>query len=80
MEEAEDRGDERALRAARNTRVVLEDRKEVQFAWVDSVFWERWIRTTFGIDVAKGERVVIVDQDVSLHSTYLPYFSILTII
>jgi protein disulfide-isomerase len=69
MEEAEDRGDERALRAARNTRVVLEQGREVKFAWVDSVFWERWIRTTYGVDVADGERVVIVDQDVS---SYFP--------
>jgi protein disulfide-isomerase len=52
----------------------------VQFAWVDSVFWERWIRTTFGIDVAKGERVVIVDQDVSLHNTKCPYSSRLTFV
>jgi len=41
------------------------DRPQVGFAWVDGVFWERWIRTTYGIDVNQnGERVVINDEDV----------------
>jgi protein disulfide-isomerase len=65
LEEARDRGDERAESRARNTRVELESRKEVKFAWVDGVFWERWIKTTYGIDVADGEKVVIIDQEVS---------------
>jgi protein disulfide-isomerase len=67
MEEAKDRNDERALSRARNTRVELESKQEIKFAWVDGVFWERWIRTTYGIDVADGgEKVVIIDEDVSL--------------
>jgi hypothetical protein len=29
------------------------------------VFWERWIRQTYGIDVSKdGEKVIINDEDV----------------
>lgn len=70
MEEADDRGDERALRAARNTRITLEERSEVKFAWVDGVFWERWIRTTFGIFPAEGEKVVIYDAEVSTPSQH----------
>lgn len=67
IEEAEDRGDQRALRAAKSIRVSMDraDRKEVAFAWVDGVFWQRWIRTTYGIDVKDGERVIINDEDVS---------------
>lgn len=67
IEEAEDRGDQRALRAAKSIHVNMEsaDRKEVAFAWVDGVFWQRWIRTTYGIDVKDGERVIINDEDVS---------------
>lgn len=67
IEEAEDRGDQRALRAAKSIRVSMDraDRKEVSFAWVDGVFWQRWIRTTYGIDVKDGERVIINDEDVS---------------
>jgi protein disulfide-isomerase len=67
IEEAEDRNDQRALRAAKNIRINMDrsDRKEVGFAWVDGVFWERWVRTTYGIDVREGEKVVINDEDVS---------------
>lgn len=68
IEEAEDRGDQRALRAAKSIRVNMDktDRKPVAFAWVDGIFWQRWIRTTYGIDIKDGERVVINDEDVSI--------------
>jgi protein disulfide-isomerase len=64
IEEAEDRNDQRALRAAKQIRINMDDieRREVGFAWVDGVFWERWVRTTFGISVADGERVVVNDE------------------
>ena len=68
IEEAEDRNDQRALRNAKTMRINMDrsDRKEVVFAWVDGVFWERWIRTTYGIAVKnEGEKVVINDEDVS---------------
>lgn len=66
IEEAEDRNDQRALRAAKSIRIQIseDDKKQVGFAWVDGVFWERWIRTTYGIDVRNGERVIINDEDV----------------
>lgn len=73
IEEAEDRDDQRALRQAKSMVIsITEDsfRKGVHFAFVDGVFWERWIRSTYGIDVSKGERVVINDEDVS----HLPFF------
>ncbi|KAI9783512.1 MAG: hypothetical protein M1839_003682 [Geoglossum umbratile] len=65
IEEAEDRSDQRALRSAKSMRVDMDDseRREVGFAWVDGVFWERWIRTTYGVEVKNGERVVINDED-----------------
>ena len=70
IEEAEARDDERALRAAKSIRIDMNrsERKEVTFAWVDGVFWERWIRTTYGIQVQDGERVIINDEDVSIIS------------
>ena len=66
IEEATDRDDQRALRAAKNTRIGIKenDKKQVIFAWVDGIFWDRWIRTTYGIDVKNGERVIINDQEV----------------
>ena len=67
IEEAEDRGDQRALRNAKAIRVDMNSagRREATFAWVDGVYWQRWIRTTYGIDVKDGERIIINDQDVS---------------
>jgi protein disulfide-isomerase len=66
IEEAEDRGDERALRNAKNIRINmnLSDRKEVIFAWVDGAFWQRWLRSTYGVDIRDGDRVIINDEDV----------------
>ncbi|TAQ91075.1 hypothetical protein B7494_g634 [Chlorociboria aeruginascens] len=66
IEEAEDRNDQRALRAAKSIHINMDksDKKEVGFAWVDGVFWERWIRTTYGIEVkTDGEKVIINDED-----------------
>ncbi|PHH87473.1 hypothetical protein CDD83_8828 [Cordyceps sp. RAO-2017] len=65
IEEAEDRDDQRALRAAKAIRVNMDTsgRKEVMFAWVDGVYWQRWIRTTYGVDVKDGERIIINDED-----------------
>ena len=70
LEEAEDKNDQRALRAAKSIRIDIreDDKKQVGFAWVDGVFWERWIRTTYGIDVNDGEKVIINDEDVSSYS------------
>lgn len=71
IEEAEDRNDQRALRAAKSIRIQISesDRRQVGFAWVDGVFWERWIRTTYGIDPSQGEKVIINDEDVSFRSS-----------
>lgn len=71
IEEAEDRDDQRALRAAKAIRIDMNNsgRKEVGFAFVDGVFWQRWIRSTYGIDSTDGERVIINDQDVSFTLT-----------
>jgi len=70
IEEAEDKDDQRALRDAKSIKIDMDEiaRTQVGFAWVDGVFWERWIRTTYGIDVKDGERVVINDEDVSRFS------------
>ena len=67
LEEAEDRNDQRALRAAKSIHIDIreDDKKQVGFAWVDGVFWERWIRTTYGLNVNDGEKVIINDEDVS---------------
>ncbi len=67
LEEADDRNDERAKRAAKSIHIDIreEDKKQVGFAWVDGIFWERWIKTTYGVSVKEGEKVIINDEDVS---------------
>ena len=66
LDEAQDRNDERGVKAAKKMRVELSNRKDVGFAWVDGVFWERWIRSTYGVNVHEdGERIIINDEDVN---------------
>ncbi|KAB8648493.1 hypothetical protein FH972_026149 [Carpinus fangiana] len=67
IEEAEDRKDEQRLRDAKLIRINMDEvkKKGVRFAWVDGVFWERWLRTTYGISLREGgEKVIINDEDV----------------
>lgn len=65
IEEAEDRNDQRALRAAKGVHINIreDDRKQVTFAWVDGQFWQRWLKTTYGVDIKAGERVIIADEE-----------------
>lgn len=75
IEEAEDKDDEKALNSAKNIRINMDEhkRKQVTFAWVDGVFWERWIKTTYGIDVKEdGDRVIVNDEDVSSLPSTIP--------
>jgi protein disulfide-isomerase len=67
IDEAEDRNDQRALRQAKSQRIGIREedfRKPVTFAWVDGVFWERWLRTTYGVDLSNGDQVIINDEEV----------------
>lgn len=69
IDEAEDRNDQRALRSAKSQKIGINEadfRKQVTFAWVDGVFWERWLRTQYGVDISAGDRVIINDEEVSL--------------
>lgn len=80
IEEAEDRNDQRALRNAKSIHIDMDatDRKQVGFAWVDGAFWDRWIRSTYGIDVKNGEQVIINDESVSHPSGIFPLYLFLT--
>jgi protein disulfide-isomerase len=70
IEEATDKSDERALRDAKSIRIDIDalEKTPVAFAWVDGVAWERWIKSTYGVEVKDGERVIINDEDVSAPS------------
>jgi protein disulfide-isomerase len=68
IEEAQSRDDQRGLRNAKAIKIDMDStrRKEVGFAWVDGIFWQRWIASTYNIDVRDGERVIINEEDVRL--------------
>ena len=80
IEEADARDDQRSLVRAKQSRITISesDRQQVGFAWVDGVFWERWLRTTYGVDVSKGERVIINDEDVSPLSFNIIFFLLIS--
>ncbi|KAH8173086.1 thioredoxin domain-containing protein [Sarocladium implicatum] len=65
IDEAKARGDERAEDKAKGIVINMESRKpkEVGFAWIDGVFWQRWLKETYGVDVKSGEQIIITDQD-----------------
>lgn len=66
VEKAELSGKEQKIKDAKSIKINMDEikRKEVAFAWADGVFWQRWIKTTFGIDVAEGQRAIVYDLDV----------------
>ncbi|KAF2098854.1 thioredoxin-like protein, partial [Rhizodiscina lignyota] len=77
IEEAETKGDEKAEEKAKlikvDTEKLLNKRKEVGFAWVDGVFWERWIKNIYGVRVeVDGERVIVNDEDRKLYYDHTP--------
>ncbi|KAI5463299.1 hypothetical protein BGZ63DRAFT_188740 [Mariannaea sp. PMI_226] len=65
IEEARERGDHRAVRNAKAIKIDMDstDRKEVAFAWIDGVFWARWLQETYGINVKDGERMLITEEE-----------------
>jgi protein disulfide-isomerase len=65
IEQAKEKGDKKAIERAKGIQVTLKPKKEVGFAWVDGVFWGRWCRGTYGVDVREtGPRIIINEQDV----------------
>jgi protein disulfide-isomerase len=64
---ARDRGDEKGEEAANQIRVEISQRDPVGVAWVDGVFWDRWVKRRYGAGAADGSpqlnsRVVINDE------------------
>lgn len=64
IEEAEDKGDDEALQKAKGLKIDMNEmgRTQIGFAWIDGDFWERWIKSTYGIDAKDSERVIINDE------------------
>lgn len=64
IDEAEKKGDSKAVEHAKGIHVKLADRQEIGFAWVNGIFWEKWLAVSYQIDVARdGAKVIIYDED-----------------
>ena len=67
IEAAKAKGDARALDRAKQITINVPDKRDVKFAWVDGVFWGKWLRSTYGIDVREtGTRIIINEQYVRI--------------
>ncbi|ORY82009.1 thioredoxin-like protein [Protomyces lactucae-debilis] len=66
LREALKGGDKQAVERAKQIRVKVEGSPEVGFAWVNGIFWSKWLKATYNIDLAvHGSRVLIADDDAS---------------
>lgn len=62
IEEAKDKGDKKAEEAANHIRVELTERQRIGIAWIDGVFWERWVKSRYGSNEGYVSRVVINEE------------------
>lgn len=60
IDEAKDRDDEDAEKSAKKIKVKASAKPLVGFAWIDGVFWERWLKGRYGQESTKNR--VIVNQ------------------
>jgi protein disulfide-isomerase len=63
--EAKDRNDHKTVDRMQASQVHIKKRPKIRFAWVDGVFWERWLKSTYHINLKDGETVIIIDENVS---------------
>ncbi|CAN6661330.1 ER-retained PMA1-suppressing protein 1 [Trichomonascus vanleenenianus] len=78
VDEAKERGDEGGAERASRKRVEVPKMPTVGFAWIDQVFWERWIKSRYGHDSLRTKpRVIINDEkggrfwDVNARGNYI---------
>jgi protein disulfide-isomerase len=62
IDEAVDIGDERAEEHAKEIRIKVTPKPVVGFAWIDAVFWQRWLRNRYGFESIDNTVVVINHQ------------------
>jgi protein disulfide-isomerase len=64
LQEALKKGDEEKVEEAKRIRVQVQHSPQVGFAWVDGVFWSKWLKATYNIDLATdGPRLLITNED-----------------
>lgn len=63
IEEAEKKGDTRAIENAKGIQVKVPDHQEVGFAWVNAVFWKKWLAAAYSINVEKNGRKLVINAE-----------------
>lgn len=61
IDEAKDKNDEGAEERANQIRVEVSEREPINVAWIDAIFWERWIKGRYG-SYEGSSRVVINNE------------------
>lgn len=69
IDEAKDKDDKKAENAANKIKVEVSKRQPVGVAWIDAVFWERWIKSRYGSSPGGGfdARVVINHESAGVY-------------
>jgi protein disulfide-isomerase len=62
IDEAKDKGDRRAEEEASQIRIELTKRQKIGIAWIDGIFWERWVKERYGDNEGYKSRIVINDE------------------
>lgn len=62
IEEAKDKGDKKAEEQASKIRVKIADRQRISVAWIDGVFWERWVKSRYGSNEGHTSRIIIQEE------------------
>lgn len=62
IDEAKDKGDEKAEGEANKIRIEPKERDQVGIAWIDGVFWERWVKSRYGSSEGYTSRIVINEE------------------
>lgn len=62
IDEAKDKGDKNAEEEASHIRIELTKRQKISIAWIDGVFWERWVKERYGDNEGHKSRIVINDE------------------
>lgn len=48
IDEAKDKGDKKAEEGANKIKIEISQRQAIGVAWIDAVFWERWVKGRYG--------------------------------
>lgn len=77
VDEAHDKGDKMAEKNAKKIKVQVSDKPKVGFAWINGIFWERWLKSKYGHDSSAKPRVIVNDEgggkywDVNVRGKYI---------